>query len=252
LKASLDAMVIHTHHQPTHQDLFFHNDGDSDKDETEDDSCFAKCDKSNQPKQKKQKVCDEHDHDTEVNDGIDKERRSQGINKLKLSKKIKKNSDEMHYTDCLVIKEGRNVSTSVYYFNQFKLVHTGDHRHLLMNINNANAEKGRIESNLQVVVAEKIRLQMQPPNIELNEILMNLHNNVVMHEKNIRIYEKYKSNAKKVESLKLCMENLTMIWRTRKRMCIEFVNMMEEHAEGSFTVKQCFSGTGPIYLEADK
>lgn len=41
-------------------------------------------------------------------------------------------------------------------------------------------------------------------------------------------------------------------WRKRKRICMDFLIMMEESTEGTVSAKKCLAGDGQIDLESDE
>lgn len=254
LKASLDAMGICKQHQ---EDETNHNDDydDNDVGHEEDDA------KDERHTKKKQKMSKEYKENIEVNGQIDKAR-TQGISKLKLNKKHgNKNSDATMYRNSLVFKEGRNVNTSIYYFNQSKQVGTNEdgldstggrgHHDPVRNMKHATDEKARIDGTVTSLFMETERLKAQPTKIELDDILMNFKSDMMKLGEEIRVAETYTCNKRKVVSLKRGIDQLSKIWKVRKQMCLEFLNTMEEVSEGSINAKNCFNHSGPICLESD-
>jgi hypothetical protein len=251
LKASLDAMGIHKQQHQEDEINQYDDDVGHDEDNVKDE----------QHTKKKQKMSKEYKENVEANGQIDKAR-TQGISKLKLNKKHgNKNSDATMYRNSLVFKEGRNVNTSIYYFNQFKQVGTNEdglnstagtgHQDSVRNMKHATDEKARIDSTLTSLLMETERLKAQPTNIELNDILMNIKSNMIKLGEEIGVAETYICNKRKVVSLKRGIDQLSKIWKIRKQMCLEFLNTMEELSEGSINVKNCFNHSGPICLESD-
>ena len=59
-------------------------------------------------------------------------------------------------------------------------------------------------------------------------------------------------DEKLVQKVRKEIENLSAIWRTRKRQCIEFITNMEESTEGAITLKKCLKGEGALEIYCDE
>jgi hypothetical protein len=59
-------------------------------------------------------------------------------------------------------------------------------------------------------------------------------------------------DEKIVQKVRKEIENLSAIWRTCKRQCIEFITNNEESTEGAITLKKCLKGEGALEIYSDE
>jgi hypothetical protein len=55
-----------------------------------------------------------------------------------------------------------------------------------------------------------------------------------------------------VNKVRKKLEVMVKHWRKRRRLCHDFLIMMEDSTEGSISMKKCLKGDGPIKLDSDE
>lgn len=216
----------------------------------------------------------EYDHDKENHanpNNFGNDDQNMVRSKLKMKKKCKatKNIDAEKISkvgalplleNTLMFKEGRNVNASVYYLRQGILDHHGagmdpeERQEWYIKINNINLEKGDMIRDIQAIEREMDILRCQPLNRDLNANLRSFESSIDSLYRQVKEADQYKLNKIKIEKLKRCIEHISLAWRKRKMLCIDFLHLLEDNTDGAMCAKQCFNGcsTAPIVLETDE
>lgn len=178
---------------------------------------------------------------------------------LKTTKKSSSKSvEEDSFTGVLLRKEGRNANTTLYYTNQAKLHNEGnglipdERNELLSSMEKSKEELKVMTKNFQSINEQTSTLMSQPLNEEMKELLPSEESAIEQLSSEVESARKLKVNESHVKSTKRKVEKMATCWRKRKRLCIDFLNMMDENTEGVVTAKKCLSGNGQIDVESDE
>lgn len=178
---------------------------------------------------------------------------------VKTTKKSSSKKPAMdHFTETLLQKVGRNANTTLYYTNQSKLPNGGngiipEERNELVSAVQKSHEEIKENSKLIQLIHEKISLlTSEPLNEEIRQLLPLEESNVQKLYTEVNAARKLKVNESHLKLTKQKIENMSKNWRKRKRLCVDFLNMMDECTEGVVTAKKCLSGNGQIELESDE
>jgi len=160
--------------------------------------------------------------------------------------------------DTLQVKGGRNANTTLYFCNQTKLENSGnglnssDRQDLMGAVQEASTKLKRLSESALSADRETSDLLRQPTNEELQHLL---HTEEIMLsnlKEEVNNAQHYARNKAHVKRIKQSSARLVSEWRTRKRKCVDFLDMMEDATEGTVKKKKCLAGTGQIELESDE
>ena len=161
------------------------------------------------------------------------------------------------YSGTILTKCGKTVSSTLYYINQTTLYNEGnglkpDERHGLI----ASIEKSEMEMNESNEILNRIKkdttaILIQPTNESIEKILQDvILNKEKLHEA-IQNAKTFLDCEKERVELNKKLKRMTKYWKVRKRLCMDFLHMMEESTEGTIKVKNCLAGIGQIDLDSD-
>lgn len=177
-------------------------------------------------------------------------------------KTTKKSSSKSAETDsfagALLRKVGRNANTTLYYANQSKLPNDGnglipdDRNELISSMEKSKEERKELSKTTQSIDGKVSALLSEPLNEEMKKLLPLEESAVEELSNKVEAARKLKVNETRVKSTKRKVEKMATYWRKRKRLCIDFLNMMDENTEGVVTAKKCLSGNGQIDIESDE
>jgi len=157
------------------------------------------------------------------------------------------------YSFSLIFKPGKNLSTNLYFcdYNKIKGLDQDERNALLNELANAKSEKERMEVSLKATNELAARLAGEPTNEELQLkleaeglVLQELENKVADARK-LKVNEAHRQNTKKR------IEKMAIVWRSRRRSCLDFLTTMEENSEGQISRVKCLKGDGPIAIDSD-
>lgn len=158
------------------------------------------------------------------------------------------------YSGSLIFKPGKNLSTNLYFcdYNKVKGMDHDERIALLNDLANAKAEKGNLEASLKTTGELAGKLLREPTNEELqlkleaDEILLHELENKVAEARTFTINENHKRKTKKR------IEKMAAAWRSRRRLCFDFLTSMEENSDGQISRVKALKGDGPLILESDE
>jgi len=158
----------------------------------------------------------------------------------------------------VLLKEGRNASSNLYFIDQSKLENNGngllaeDRDKLLISMHQASEEELDLQNKVNELLSKAIALEIEPTNEDADQLLqlqMDRHDELDSDLAKCRLYPTSSKLRKEVNKK---IEILATHWRQRKRMCIDFLRQMEECTDGAVSVKQCLTGDGAIELDSDE
>jgi hypothetical protein len=162
------------------------------------------------------------------------------------------------FSDSLIFKTGKNSNTSLYYIDHTKQSNQGngldiDNREKLL------SEKTLSEQNVQVLTSNLLQaqeqtkcLQSEPTNENLESQLETLEIDVADLKLMVQDARKFKVNESTKKNIKERIDGMTLQWRKRRRLCMEFLINLEENTDGSINLKKCLTGDGQIDIETDE
>ena len=178
--------------------------------------------------------------------------------KPKETKKLSAASSTDEYAGSLKIKIGRNSSSTLYYIDQTKLFNNGDglvpedKNTLLSDLQMAKASRDQMLANIKHMTEQTSKLLSEPTNVDAtSDLEIQMDQSEKLREE-LADCRSLKENSKYREQLQKRVENMTRVWRQRKRMNMDFLFLMEDVTEGTITVKKCMSGDGQIELDSDE
>eukprot|EP00594_Rhizosolenia_setigera_P008632 CAMPEP_0178967614 /NCGR_PEP_ID=MMETSP0789-20121207/17712_1 /TAXON_ID=3005 /ORGANISM="Rhizosolenia setigera, Strain CCMP 1694" /LENGTH=691 /DNA_ID=CAMNT_0020653283 /DNA_START=210 /DNA_END=2285 /DNA_ORIENTATION=+ len=200
------------------------------------------------------------DNDTDSDDDEDG---SSGSKKKKNNKKGSSSSSSSNnadpYTESLLIKVGRNASSTLYFVNYNKLPNNGngmelDERSEFMSISvQTNEELNTLTKEFHQINSQTKTLLDQPQNEELDQTIQDLSKEIETLSSKMNHLKQYEGNEEKRKLLHQNISHMSTIWRKRRRMTKEFLLMMEEATDGAITVKKSFRGdTNGLDVESDE
>lgn len=187
---------------------------------------------------------------------IDSDDEDEGVSKS-MRKSIEK-SDQDPFSGSLLFKSGRNVNTSLYYVSHGKLENNGNglNPHIRNELISEKLKSELDESNLKCKLAmletHTTQLVSEPNNEEASATLEVEESVMKDLRENLVIARALKVNEKHKKDLKRRIEVMTMQWRKRRRICLDFLISMEESSDGMISAEKCLSGDGQIDIDSDK
>lgn len=172
-------------------------------------------------------------------------------------KRVEKN-DQDPFSGSLSFKSGRNVNTSLYYVSHGKLENNGNglNPHIRNELFSEKVKSEVDESNLKhklaILETHTKQLVSEPTNEEASGTLEVEESAMKILRESLVIARALKVNEKHKKDLKRRIEVMTMQWRKRRRICLDFLISMEESSDGIISANKCLSGDGQIDIDSDK
>lgn len=165
-------------------------------------------------------------------------------------------SDE--FSRMIYQKNGRNAKTTLYFMNQKNLENDGngmkpDQRNdLLSSLQSAKLNLQNLVELKQTIETGTNLLLSQPFNDEINRLLPEQESRIETLLKEIESAKNLKIDERKMRHIQRKVDEMSSHWRKRKRLCIDFFNMMEDCTEGVMCAKKSLAGNGQIEIESDE
>lgn len=162
------------------------------------------------------------------------------------------------YAGSLAFKGGRNANASLYYVDHTKQKNNGnglepDQRNeLINNLAKAQQEASMLKAQLQSMTKETTQLLSEPTNEEATATLEQQEAAMTDIREQLESARQLKVNEKHKKQLKKGIESMAAQWRKRKRITIDFLNMMQEATEGTISTKKCLNGDGQMDIDSDE
>ena len=179
-----------------------------------------------------------------------------GKSKTTLEKNISSQGDE--FAGSLMLKSGRNANTSLYFVDYSKLSNNGDgllpreKNDLVCAQQKAQNELDYLQENEKNMNDEASTLLSQPINTDAVNLLEKAEAEISKLREEADACAEFKDNAKHCKLLKRKVEVMASQWRKRKRLCLEFLNFMEDATDGTVSTKKCMSGDGQMDIDSDE
>jgi hypothetical protein len=185
----------------------------------------------------------------------DDEDEDDGKSKKKAKPQTKKEGCNLSdpYKKSLTLKHGK----SLYYVN-YSTAKNGDglpfeeRNKLAADFANAQLEAQNLDEVCKATHARANQLYSEPTNEEATVRLESEETELRDLQEQLEAARKLKHNEKHKQQVKRAIDYYTTMWRSRKRICLEFLTNMEDLSEGTITRKKCLSGDGPIEMDSDE
>ena len=162
------------------------------------------------------------------------------------------------YSGSLCFKGAKSPNASLYYVDYRQLKNNGngldgvEKSTLYSCLSKAQEEKEFLKASIQTGRASTAQLLSEPTNEQATAQLETQEENLEMIQKETEDARELIVNESTKKQLKRRVEHMTAVWRKRRRLCIEFLNAMEEYTEGTVSAKKCLSGDGQIEIDSDE
>jgi hypothetical protein len=162
------------------------------------------------------------------------------------------------YAATVLMKDGRNVSSNLYFLDQSKLDNNGnglpaeDLNELLRKMDQSSSEEIDLQNKLNKLIKDATVLEMEPTNEDAEQQVQKQIEDNEDLEKRLAQFRLYPTNAKARKELQKKIQYFATHWKNKKRTCIDFLFQMEECTDGSVSMKKCFTGDGVIELDSDE
>ncbi|KAL7572536.1 hypothetical protein ACA910_000359 [Epithemia clementina (nom. ined.)] len=166
--------------------------------------------------------------------------------------------DTAPYSGSICFKGGKTSNTMLYYVDYKQLKNNGngldceEKSKLFSDLAQAQQEKEFFQNSIQAAKASTAKLLSEPTNEEATAKLATEEASFSLLLSEVEAARELKVNEKTKHQLKRRIEHMTNQWRKRRRMCIEFLNSMEDCTEGTISAKKCLSGDGQIEIDSDE
>jgi len=162
------------------------------------------------------------------------------------------------YAATVLFKDGRSASCSLYFLDQSKLENNGnglipeDRNKLVMDLDQTSAEESEQNEKLKNLLSEASRLSSEPTNEEADRKLETEEEDAKNLEEQLESFRKLRVNEQVRTKTQKKAEYFAIQWRSRKRICMDFLINMEECTDGAVSMKKCLAGDGQIELDSDE
>jgi len=173
-------------------------------------------------------------------------------------KEARKTGADDDFSDAVCVKLGRSVGGSLYYANQEKMDNKGngllpdERNELVSDSQKASQEKMSISANLDSMNSEIKGLLCEPTNNEADVKISSEEQLVANLQEKLQESRRFLANEKKCKNTRKRVQHLADHWWKRRRLCMDFLLMIEECTEGAVSVKKCLAGNGQIEIESDE
>ena len=158
----------------------------------------------------------------------------------------------------LCVKEGRNVNNVLYFVNQSRLRNGGggllpDERNdLVAGFSKAEAELSLARSGLRDDGAETRRLLSEPTNAEADGLLEASEAGTTELRDRVEEARQHQSSEQECAQTRKRVQGMADEWWKRRRLCLDFLDTLEDVTEGMVSAKKCLAGDGQFELESDE
>jgi hypothetical protein len=189
-------------------------------------------------------------------DSDDDDDDADGKPKKKAKPQTKKEGGDLSsdpYKKSLTLKHGK----SLYYVN-YSTAKNGDglsfeeRNKLAADFAKAQLEAQSLEEVCKSTHVLANQLLSEPTNEEATVRLESEESELQDLQEQLEAARKLKHNEKHKQQLKRAIDYYTTTWRSRKRICLEFLINMEDLSEGTISRKKCLAGDGPIDMDSDE
>lgn len=162
------------------------------------------------------------------------------------------------YSGSLCFKGGKAANVTLFYVDYRQLTNNGnpldveEKNKLYSDLAEAKEKKEFFKQSIQAAKASIDKLLSAPTNQEATVQLAAEEANLEQLLNKVKAARDLKVNEQAKKQLKRQIEHMVTVWRKRRRMCVEFLNSMEEYTEGTISAKKCLSGDGPIEIDSDE
>jgi hypothetical protein len=158
----------------------------------------------------------------------------------------------------IVFKGSKNTNLSLYYIDHTKLANNGnglDHyarEELTSKSAQSKCELAALELKLKELQTETVKLLGEPTNTDATtnllteESLLDEIKEQAEKARQLQVNEHHKQKVNKQIS------SMVTEWRKRRRICMDFLIVMEETTDGAVTMKKCMNGDGQIVIDSDE
>uniref|UniRef100_A0A7R9ZKT6 Uncharacterized protein n=1 Tax=Craspedostauros australis TaxID=1486917 RepID=A0A7R9ZKT6_9STRA len=178
-------------------------------------------------------------------------RRSQGQPRQDTHKKAP-SSDAL--CGSVVYKPGRSLNASLYYFDHGKKpgLSPSEQGELASKLAVSTAKRDALEDELNATLFSTRKLANEPTNLDLETRLDEHESTVSQYRIEVEDARKLQVNQEHKARTKRKITKMTTVWRSRKRICLDFMNHLEEVTDGMVSARKCFKGDGQISLDSDE
>lgn len=158
----------------------------------------------------------------------------------------------------VVFKSAKSEKAGIYYVDHNKLKNKGNgldpdaRNELAANLAKAQTEEAALLDTLKRETAETTKLLSEPPNEEAVERLEKEELELADLKEKVAAARELTVNEKRKQQVKRRIETMASEWRKRRRICMDFLMVMEENTEGTISVKKCLAGDGQIDIDSDE
>lgn len=162
------------------------------------------------------------------------------------------------YSGSICFKAGKAFNTSLYYVDYKQLKNNGngldgeEKGKLYSDLAQAKERKEFFTHSIQAARGSIERLRSEPTNVEATIQLATQEAGLELLLTEVEAARDLKCNEQTKKQLKRQIEHMVQEWCKRRRMCVEFLNSMEDYTDGTISAKQCLGGDGQIEIDSDE
>jgi hypothetical protein len=160
----------------------------------------------------------------------------------------KLSSTDDPFARSLLLKAGRNSNNVLYFVDHSRLHNNGngllpDERNALAgSFESAKYEEELLNQKLTQLNTAANQLLSEPLNTDIFTILEKEEHVMTSLNQELESARELVVDEKIKKQIKTRLDAMTAQWRKRKRICMDFLMLMEEMTEGTVSIKKCMSG----------
>jgi hypothetical protein len=153
---------------------------------------------------------------------------------------------------------GRTSTSTLYYVNYSKLSNNGNglplgcQKKLEADLYGAIALSNDLLSTEASILSKGRTLLLEPTNESADMLVEKYQSDVISLLAKVAYYRALADNEKKRKHKLANINWFLLHWKKRRRICVDFLTMLEECTDGSINLKKCLAGAGQVEIESDE
>ena len=164
----------------------------------------------------------------------------------------KQDSCSLHF------KAGHSSTSTLFYVNYSKLTNNGNRlpletrKKLEGDLNHISVIEDDLKAKVVRILSTCSQLVLEPTNDEVEILLEQQQSDVSFLLEKLEFYKTLEDNRRKRLNTKKNVDKYLLHWKIRRKLCVDFLTMLEECTDGSINVKKCLAGAGQVEIESDE
>lgn len=153
---------------------------------------------------------------------------------------------------------GRASTSTLYYVNYSKLSNNGNglplgcQKKLEADLYGATALSDDLLLTEASILSKCRKLLLEPTNESADMLVEKYQSDGISLLAKVAYYQSLADNEKKRKHTLTKINWFLLHWKRRRKICVDFLTMLEECTDGSINLKKCLAGAGQVEIESDE